>query len=480
MSGQSLCVSGLGKSFGGKEVLSNVDIAFDEGKLHAVVGENGAAKSTLFNILAGTLVPTTGFVSFQGTALRRGDVRAASDAGIGLLQQHGSLSPDMTVLENFALARQHPGKIAWRELDNEACEALGRLDVPCSTEDRVGDLPLGVAKVVELARLIWLGKKVVLLDEPTAILGPRRSASMFAALRDLARSGTTILFSSHKVEEVMEWADEVHVLRKGRHVISAHSPGLERIRLLEAMFGEKDYTEATSELSPIETAPHALEIRSLVCDGLEGKPLDLSLRAGEGVAIVGLPGNGQDEIMATLTGKSRPSSGDILVCGQFRGGSSMHGWGVGRIPGDAVGQSAIESMCVDENLVLHDCFKPKFHRPALGLLDWPSISAWADSIIKSESLSISDADCEFDWMSGGNQRKLLIARELGGSPKVVVAQNIEAGLDHVACSALARRLRSAMSVGAGLLMFAEEIDFLRPIVDRVYALEDGTLTRQPN
>ena len=480
MSEPALRVSDLGKSFGGKEVLSNVDITFGEGKLHAVVGENGAAKSTLFNIVAGTLVPTTGFVSLQGTVLRQGDVRAASNAGIGLLPQHGSLSLDMTVLENFALARHHSGKIAWRELDDEACKALGRLDVPCSTEDRVGDLPLGVAKVVELARLLWQGKKIVMLDEPTAILGPRRSASMFSTLRDLARSGTMILFSSHKVEEVIEWADEIHVLRKGRHVISTHSSGLERIRLLEAMFGEKDYTEGASEPSPIETAPQALEIRSLECESLKGKPLDLSLRAGEGVAIVGLPGNGQDEIMATLTGKSRPSSGEILICGQFRGDRSMHGWGMGRIPGDAVGQSAIESMCVDENLVLHDCFKTKFHRLAHGLLDWPSISAWADLIIKSESLAISDADCEFDWMSGGNQRKLLIARELGGSPKVVVAQNIEAGLDHVACSVLVRRLRSAMSGGAGLLMFAEEIDFLRPIVDRVFTIEDGTLTRQPN
>ena len=471
----ALQACGLSKSFDGIEALFNVDLPFAKGKMHALVGENGAAKTTLFRILAGELKQTSGSVGCGRQVLRGGDLRGASKAGIGLLPQRGSLCPSLTITENFALAASASFYLDRSRLQEMVGQELRAIGASCDADALASKLSTPDAKFVELARLLWSGKKIILLDEPTSIIGTTRAGFLFEKLRELVSQGKTIVFSSHRVGEVMEWADEIHVLRKGKLVLSAPCDMVDRKGLLASMFGTRLTQRDHMEAVPSGTA--ALKAKSLVCKGQEGKPFDIDVKSGECVAVVGLPGNGQDEIVATLTGLENPVKGSFFVRGKEKSkDASMRLWGLARMPEDAVGMSAMEAMRTDENLILHDSGDERFQGKH-GLLDWNAIGSHAMDCIAQRRLSIPDPQCEFGWLSGGNQRKLLLARELEGRPCAFVACNAEAGLDYVSCMELATSLEKIKSEGAGLLLFMEELDFLARIVDRAFLIEGGILKK---
>ncbi len=460
--------TGLSKSFGGVEVLSNASMAFEPGRLHALVGENGAAKTTFLRIVAGQLRQTSGEVSRDG----------AGQDGIALVPQHGSLAPGLTVLENFALAAAGTGRIGWPALRREAEAALAALGAGCSPDDPVSALPVSEARTAEIARAVRAGSGALLLDEPTASIGPDRADLLFSALRAAAGCGRTVVFSSHHIDEVLGRADVVHVLRGGRHVLTEEASGLQRERLLEAMFGDGADTGRRPRAAGPASGPAALELRSLVCAGLAGNPLDLTVGSGECVAVLGPPDGGRRELAAALSGLAAPAGGEVLVGGERQEGRTMHAWGLRRMPEDPVATAAASSMYVDENLVLHDCFSPRYRRTALGLSDWPAVAAHASAVIDREALAVPGPDCGFDWLSGGNRRKLLLARELDGSPKALVAEGIEAGLDHAARKALVDRLAGLKAAGAGLLLFADDTRYLEGLVDRAFELDGGKLAER--
>lgn len=462
----ALRTSGLSKSFGGVEVLSNASLAFAPGRLHALVGENGAAKTTFLRIVAGQLRQTSG------------EVAGAGPAGTALVPQHGSLAPGLTVLENFALSAAGTGRIDWPELRREAEAALAELGAGCAPDDLASSLPAAEARTAEAARALRSGSGALLLDEPTASVGPARADLLFAALGKAAGGGRTVVFSSHRIDEVLGRADLVHVLRGGKHVLTEEASELTRERLLEAMFGDGADADTPPAARGAASGPPALELRSLACAGLAGKPLDLEVGAGECVAVLGPPDGGRRELAAALSGLAAPAGGEVLVGGERLGGRTMHRWGLRRMPEDPVAASAASSMYVDENLVLHDCFSPSYRRTVFGLSDWPAVAAHAAAAISRDALAVPGPDCVFDWLSGGNRRKLLLARELDGSPKALVAEGIEAGLDHSARAALAARLAALKAAGAGLLLFADDIRFVEGLADRVFDLDGGTLAER--
>ena len=459
----AVATRGLSKSYGATKALRDVSLSLSRGSLHALVGENGSGKSTFMRVVAGLYRPSGGQVEV-GDGHRRG-------AAVGLLAQRCSLAPELTVLENFALAAPARLLVRRETLASEVERSVAGLGAGVPVDTRADALDTGVARGVEAARLLWSGKRVILLDEPTANLGKERTARLFDAMRKV---GATVLFSTHKVGEALSMSDEVHVLRKGKHVLTGKSSGMQEGELLEAMFGEG---EAENGYAPVSAAapsgPPALELRGLTAPGLG--PVDLAVMPGGAVGVTGLSGNGQEELLRALSGRSPILAGNALVRGRPRGGAPLREWGLSVIPSDCSGALAVGDMCVDENLVLHGHAEAPFAKPVTGLLDWPAIKRHGDGVVAAERLSVADGGHLFDWLSGGNQRKLLLARELDPAPAVLVAHDIEAGLDHRAAMALAAKLSGLREKGMAMVVISEDEQFLAKVSDRTLRIAGGTI-----
>lgn len=467
-------LTGLSRGFGNLLAVAEVDLRLEPGLLHAVVGENAAGKSTLFALLAGQLAPTAGTLTIGGIRLPGGDAATAYRQGVGLLHQDGSLLPELTVLENFILARPGLGRLASLSLASAVSVALAGSGV--QPGQRVEDLVAAVRQRVELARLLWTGQRVLLLDEPTAILGAAEAGILFASLRQCASAGKTVVFSSHRLDEVMEHADMVHVLRQGKLVLSASRKDLGRAQVLAAMFGPAGPQAAgVRQARPHRELRPALELQGLACGNREAR-VDLCVAAGEIVGIVGLAGNGQSELVATLAGLLPSRTGEILVGGQLRQGRNLRAWGLRCVPGNSM-DACIPSMSVAENLVMHDQAQSPYVRAAGYLTDWDAIYRHGTAVVQAENLGVTGSDKAMACLSGGNQRKLLLARELDGAGVALVAHNPEAGLDASAVQYLVRKLLDVRDRGLGIVLLAEDFDFLDQVADRLLVITAGQLRK---
>ncbi|MBX3028802.1 MAG: ABC transporter ATP-binding protein [Chloroflexi bacterium] len=463
------------KRFG--DLVANDGVTFDvrPGEVHALLGENGAGKTTLMRILYGLTMPDRGTIEVRGRPVHIGSPRDAIAAGIGMVTQHFSLVAPMTVAENLAL-----GRVSGARLDREGMrDAVRRVSVaaelPIDPDARIADLSVGQQQRVEVLKALSRDCRVLILDEPTAVLVPQEVDALFTTLRRLVAGGLGVVFISHKLGEVRAISDRVSVLRRGQLVGTAPGDTDER-ELARMMVGRPTFGVERPPLAGDAGRTVVLHVGAVVADGARGLPalrgIDLEVAAGEVVGVAGVSGNGQTELVEVLAGMRAPTEGRVTVAGRDvtgLGPAGMMAAGVGRIPEDRRA-SLVMDLPVSLNLILEriDDF-----RGAAGL-DHRRIERHARELIERYQIRATPRD-PVRTLSGGNIQKVLLARVLEHDPRVVVVAQPTRGLDVGASEYVRSTLIARARGGAGVLLVSEDLDELLAVADRLVVMYEGRI-----
>jgi ABC-type uncharacterized transport system ATPase subunit len=472
------------KRFGALTANDGIDLELRRGEVLALLGENGAGKTTLMNILFGHYVADEGriLVDHDGALvpLPPGSPRAALEAGIGMVHQHFTLADNLSVLDNIMLGTESLWR-PWRGR-HAARTHLGALmreaSLTIDLETLVGRLSVGERQRVEILKALYRGARILILDEPTAVLTPQESEGLFATLRRLAKSGLAIVLISHKLKEVLGLADRIAVLRAGRKVADLPRASTNGHELAELMVGRAVPVQIRTAQVPGEVL-FALEgVEARDPRGRQGiHDVSLAVGAGEIVGIAGVSGNGQAALAAILSGLVAPSRGEVRIAGeQVRRFEprALLSRGVGRIPEDRHHDGVVGAMRVWENLALEDLREPAWQQA--GFLRAGELRRRAEDAIAAYDVRCPGPETEARLLSGGNIQKLILARVLERGPRVILASQPSRGLDLGAVAAVHQRLLDARARGAAILLMSEDLDELLALSDRIAALYRGALT----
>ncbi|OLP55652.1 sugar ABC transporter ATP-binding protein [Rhizobium rhizosphaerae] len=477
MSTPLLEIAGVSKRFGANLANDDISLTLAKGEIVALLGENGAGKTTLMSILFGHYVPDAGTVSVDGAVLPPGKPRAAIRAGIGMVHQHFALAPNLTVLENIMTGTEPLWSLSARKGQARAKLAAlsARFGLKVDPHARLGDLSVGEQQRVEILKALYNDARILVLDEPTAVLTRAEAEHLFATLKDMARQGLSLIFISHKLDEVMATADRIVVLRGGRKVAERRAAETSKAELAELMVGR---TVVRPVREPATPGPVVLEavgvtLRQSGVDRL--KAVDFRLRAGEVLGIIGVSGNGQAELARLLCGTARPTSGDLLLFGKPVGEPGVAGLveaGIGRVPEDRNKEGAIGDMAVWENAVLERL--PRFSRH--GLVARKAGMAFAQDIIARFDVRGGGPSTRIRLLSGGNMQKLILGRNLIDRPQILIAAQPARGLDEGAVAAVHERILEARRAGTAVLLISEDLEEVMALADRIQAITGGRLS----
>ena len=477
MSGPVLEVIGVSKRFG--KTLANHDISLSlaKGEIVALLGENGAGKTTLMNILFGHYVPDSGRVLIDGKELPQGKPRAAIRAGIGMVHQHFALAPNLTVLENVTTGTESLWSPRSRRAEARAklISISKRFGLKIDPDARLGDLSVGEQQRVEILKALYNEARILVLDEPTAVLTQLEAGRLFETLKDMAAQGLSLIFISHKLDEVMSAADRVVVLRGGRHVAERRASETSKSELAELMVGRHVSRPMREPSTPGELVLEAaaVTVRSGGVDRL--KAIDFRLRAGEVLGIIGVSGNGQAELAQLLSGTTSKTSGDLLLFGEAVASLSVADAvyaGIGRVPEDRNKEGAIGEMAIWENAILERL--TSFSRR--GLVDRKRAVDFTQRIIDQFDVRGGTPTSRIRLLSGGNMQKLILGRNLIDRPKILLAAQPARGLDEGAVAAVHERLLDAKRQGTAVLLISEDLDEVMALADRIQAIVGGRLS----
>jgi simple sugar transport system ATP-binding protein len=470
----------ISKRFGPLLANDAIDLDLAEGEVLALLGENGAGKTTLMNVLFGHYVADEGSVTVFGQELPPGKPRAAIEAGVGMVHQHFTLADNLTVLENVILGTEP----LWggRQHLRTAIEKLDRLSrefgLAVDPKARIRDLSVGEMQRVEILKALYRDARILIMDEPTAVLTPPEVESLFATLRQLLTRGLAVVFISHKLAEVMAISDRVAVLRSGKVVLKAETPKTSREALAEAMVGREI---PAPKRTPQEAGDILLSLDQVTVYGTQHKRLldnaCLTLRAGEIVGIAGVSGNGQAQLAGLLCGLQKPDAGRLVLRGAgevMPRPRDMVKYGVGRIVEDRNGLGLIGDMTIAENLASENYREKKFAR--FGFLRFNALQEHARQLIKAFDVRCPGASAQVRKLSGGNMQKLILARVLSKKPTVILAHQPTWGLDVGAAAYVHSQLLEARQRGAGVLLISEDLDELLQLCDRIQVVYHGRLS----
>jgi ABC-type uncharacterized transport system ATPase subunit len=451
--------------------------------VHALLGENGAGKSTLSNILTGLYRPDEGEILIRGNAVSFHSPRDALDAGICMVHQHFRLVPPFSVAENVILG-DHRGEgkkfvVHPRRVERRVAELGERYRIAVDPRARIWQLSLGEQQRVEILKALYREARILILDEPTAVLTPQEADSLFETLRVMAGEGRTIIFISHKLHEVKAVSDRVTVLRGGKTVGTVDTAGATPRSLASLMVG-RDIALSERIERDTEIGGPVLEIRDLWGAGDRGgdalRGVSLTVCGGEIVAIAGVAGNGQRELAETVTGMRSASRGSIVVAGKtLRGGDSREAIraGVAHVPEDRLHTGVAPSLSIASNVVLKSYRGGEIaHGP---LLRWRMIRELATRLISRYDVRGGGPDLPARQLSGGNLQKVVLAREFEGSPRVLVVASPTRGLDVAAIETVHRYLREAAEGYVGVLLISEDLDEILALADRVAVIYEGAI-----
>lgn len=474
-------VQDIRKRFGDVQALDGVSLRFEPGTFHALLGENGAGKSTLVKCLMGFHAPDSGTIRVDGEARMISDPRAAHALGLGMVYQHFTLVPSMTVAENLLLARADvPGIIRWRKERRGIDEFLARMPFSLDPDAPVASLAAGEKQKLEILKQLYLGARFLILDEPTSVLTPQESDEVLSHARRLADAGwLTVVLITHKFREVRAHAHEVTVLRGGANAGGGLVAGLDADALVEMTFGERPATDYASR-GHQATGNHYLELRDISALNDRGaaavRALSLDVAAGEIVGIAGVSGNGQRELVEVLSGQREPESGDMMVAGRpyQRTREDIRELGVFLLAEEPLASSCVRTLSVADNLALRDFDVPPFARAGV-LIDRAAMERRARDAIGQFSIRCAGPHARIDTLSGGNVQRAVLARELSEDVRLLVAQNPCFGLDFAATREIRSRLLEARNRGAAVLLLSEDLDELLELADRIVVMLDGRL-----
>jgi len=470
------------KRFPGVLANDKISIAADRGKVLAMLGENGAGKTTLMNILSGLYRPDSGQIFIDGEELVFADPVDAIRAGVGMVHQHFMLVPVFDVVESVALGAETVtdrigtfDRAAARKRIVELSEQY-KLDV--DPDARIESLPVGVRQRVEIIKALYRHSDILVLDEPSAVLTPYETEELFTIIRSLAAGGTTVIFITHKLNEVLEVADDIVVLRRGRVAGKADPKTATRQELANLMVGRD--VELIVPKGPAKPADVVLHMEGVFVrdDRLEMavNGLDLDVRAGEIVAIAGVQGNGQTELVEAITGLRNADSGTITIAGHHTEKASprqVSDLGVAHIPEDRGRDGLINPMTIAENYILDSYHKPPYSKN--GIFDLKAVRERAAQGVKDFDIRTPSIDTYAGQLSGGNQQKVVVAREFSVPVKLVVAAQPTRGLDVGSIEYIHRRLVEQRDAGAAILIVSTELDEVLAVGDRIAVMFDGRI-----
>ncbi len=479
----ALELRGITKRFGSLVANHAIEFELKRGEIHALLGENGAGKSTLMNVLYGLHQPDEGEILLDGETVEIHSPRQAMNLGIGMVHQHFMLVPVMTVAENLVLgAEPRRGPLLdYKAAARRTRELSERFGLAVDPDTRVENLGVGAQQRVEILRALFGGAKVLVLDEPTAVLTAQESQDLFRVLRALQDDGTSIVFISHKLNEVLEISDRVTVLRRGEKIDTVQTEGATERSLARLMVGRDVLLQVDKPEHTI--GEPGLEVQGVSAVDDRGLPavrdVSFEVRAGEIVGLAGVDANGQSELIEVLTGLRKPTAGAVRVAGRDVTGASpreVKEAGLGHIAEDRHRRGLVLEFSLAENLFLSEYRRPGASR--FGLLSPRRMAERARGLLKDYDVRGGDGETRASSLSGGNQQKCVIARELAADPKVLVAAQPTRGLDVGAIEFVHRRLVEQRDSGRAILLVSLELEEIRSLSDRVLVIYEGAIVAE--
>jgi general nucleoside transport system ATP-binding protein len=475
---------GITKRFPGVVANDHVDFDLRRREVHALLGENGAGKSTLVNVLYGLYSPDEGEIVIKGEPVRMRSPKDAIDHGIGMVHQHFMLIPVMTVAENIVLATEprRAGVLLDYGAAKKRVEELSRtFNFRIDPDARIDELTVGQQQRVEILKALHRGADILILDEPTAVLTPQEALELFEILRTLVREGMSIIFISHKLGEVLEIADRITVLRRGKAVETVPREGATEEGLARLMVGREVLLRVEKAAAqPAEPALRVEDLHVLDDRRLEAvHGVSLEVRRGEIVGIAGVDGNGQSELIDALSGLRHPTSGKVWLGDRDVTGASagqILDLGLGHIPEDRQRRGLVLDFTLAENVALHDFDKRPNSR--FGWLFPKRMVRRAQGLLRQFDVRGGGAQTRAAALSGGNQQKVVLAREMGRDPKLLIAAQPTRGLDVGAIEFVHRRLVQARDGGEAVLLVSFELDEILSLSDRILVLYEGRIVAE--
>jgi general nucleoside transport system ATP-binding protein len=476
----ALELRGITKRFG--PVVANDGINFDlrPGEVHALLGENGAGKSTLMSILYGLYSPTEGEIRVNGELVEVESPSRAIELGIGMVHQHFMLVPVMTVTENIVLGEEprRGALLDVREGARRVKELSDRYGLSVDPDAVIERVSVGMQQRVEILKTLYRDARILILDEPTAVLTAQETKELFEVLRELKKDGVSIVFISHKLNEVLEISDRVTVLRRGKQIDTVPTEGATEQSLARLMVGRDvllRVDKAQSKLGEPMLEVEGLHVRDE--RGLEAvKGVDLTVRGGEVVALAGVDGNGQLELVQAIAGVREPESGRIAIGGHEVSGVGVRGTteaGVAHIPEDRQLCGLVLDFTLAENLALREYRSPPISNH--GLLSPRKMNERARALLKEYDVRGGEPDTLASSLSGGNQQKVAVAREVASNPKLLIAHQPTRGLDVGAIEFVHGRLLRERDEGRGILLVSLEFEEVRALADRILVIYEGQI-----
>jgi len=467
------------KCFPGVRANSKVCFDVSAGEVHALLGENGAGKSTLMRQLYGLYQPDEGEIIVDGVPVTLRSPADAIRAGIGMIHQHFMLVPTLTVAQNVALGQPSSrsplldlGRVTARI--HELSEEYG---LKVDPRAYVWQLSVGEQQRVEIMKTLYRGARLIILDEPTAVLTPQEVEDLFATLRRMVKEGHSLVFISHKLNEVMAISDRVTVLRNGRVVGTRPTGEVTRAELVRMMVGQ-ELAEPTPR--PVEPGPERLVIEGLRSMGDRGsealRGVDLTVRAGEIVGLAGVSGNGQRELAECLAGMRRIASGRVLLSGRDLTSSTLNQRveaGMAYVPEERMRDGAIREFSVQENIFLHDHAARQFARGIF--LRFSRMEAHAAELVRNFAVKTPALETPLKNLSGGNIQKLIMARELSRHPGMLIAAQPTRGVDISSTAYIHERLLAQREAGTGILLISEDLEEITALSDRIAVMYEGRI-----
>jgi simple sugar transport system ATP-binding protein len=464
------------------DVTANNKVTFDlyPGEICALLGENGAGKTTLMNILFGYYACDEGEIYIKGEKADLSSPKDAISRGVGMIHQHFALVPSQTVLENIIIGTDS-GKRIFLDLKSarqKLFELQERFGLQIDPDARVWTLSVGEQQKVEILKALYRDVDILIMDEPTAVLAPAETGDLFHTLKSLVKEGRSVVFISHKLNEVMDISNRVVVLRAGE-VVAERNTAETGIRELANLMMGRDLLESIEKKS-LDPGQPVLEIENL--NALNDKKLpalrnlELMVRQNEILGIAGISGNGQTELSEILFGMRDPTDGIIKINGhplKYGSPAAAIQLKMGRIPEDRIDTGLLMDLSVEQNMILENHSSPDFHH--FGLMKSTKIHQYCDDLIKAYGITTAGRDAVTKSLSGGNLQKVMLARELAGGPAVVVASQPTRGLDVGAMEYIHKRILQEREGRAGILLISEDLDEIFALSDRIVVMYEGKI-----